>query len=78
MPQNEQENIEEIENSKPYKLTVRVYTTKAGTEFILEPGKPIDIQGKNQAEPYLQLLLTGENELAIIINPLKFNSQKES
>ena len=77
MPQNEQEGIEETESSKPYKLTVRVFTTKEGKEIIIPEGESFDLHRKGSIEPYLRVTVVAENEVAIILDPLKFGDRKE-
>lgn len=84
MPQNEQEGIEEIESSEPskkseqpYKLTVRVFTTKEGKEIIIPEGESFDLHRKGSIEPYLRVTVVAENEVAIILDPLKFGDRKE-
>lgn len=77
MPQKPQEDIEETENLEPYKLTVRVFTTKEGKEIILPLGESFDLHRKGSLEPYLRVTVLGENEVAIILDPLKFGEKKE-
>ena len=63
------------EEVKPeYKMTVRVFTTKEGKEVILPLKESFDLYRKGSIEPYLRITVLGENEVAIIFDPLKFGN----